>query len=110
LTDAIALTELATGLGSFLATGALVLALGSPVFYIARRQQRRDTIRNFALGAAGVALACALLEVTSNRQVAQCIAAGNPDCIDAGAAGMRLLFIGGYIASAWIAAFTMYRR
>jgi hypothetical protein len=96
-------------LRSFVVVGGAALALGSPVFLVARRLRRPDTMRNFLLGAGVIALFCAVMEVVSNRQVAQCIAAGNPDCYDAGTVGLQILFIGGYVATAWITAYSMHR-
>ncbi|MCI0425569.1 MAG: hypothetical protein L0Z47_06935 [Actinobacteria bacterium] len=84
-----------------------LLALAAPVFLVARRQRRYDTVRNFAISAAVIALLCVAVEVVSERQVAQCVAAGNAECIDAGASGLQLLFAGGYVVAAWVAAYSM---
>jgi hypothetical protein len=97
------------GLIIFLIATVALLALASPVLIVARRQGRQDTIRNFVIGALVIALVYVTIELVSQRQVEQCIAAGNHDCVDAGAGGLQLLFVGSYVVGAWMAAMSMYR-
>ena len=96
-------------LSTFLTVTGVVLILGAPILVISWRRKRTKTMRNFLIGGATVALMCAVLAAVSQRQMAQCEAAGNPDCIDPGAAGLQLLFIANYLLVAWIAAILMYR-
>lgn len=102
-------TELERAIWTFLAVAAIVLVLGSPVFYVSWRRERTDTIRNFLIGAGVVSLMSAILVAVSDRQVAQCQSAGNSDCIDAGAAGMQLVMISIYVLAAWFAAASISR-
>lgn len=93
--------------------GATALALATPVFLVARKRNRLDTIRSFARGAAIVALFCAALEYSSERLVANCVAAGgNPDraCVDFGSTGFQTLVLGGYAVGSWFTAFVMWRQ
>jgi ABC-type enterobactin transport system permease subunit len=97
------------GFRVFLVVGGLALIAAGPLFLIARRQGKSDTMRNFLIGAGVIALVCGTMEYVSERQVAQCLAAGNNDCYDAGTIGLQLLFVGGYAVSAWISAYSLYR-
>jgi hypothetical protein len=89
-------------------TGLLV-ALAAPLFYVTWRKDRLTTARNFAISALVVAICCAVLAVVSERQVSQCLDAGNSDCIDSGAAGMQLLFVVIFTAISWFIAYFMWR-
>jgi hypothetical protein len=97
------------GLQSFAFVAVATLVVGLPVFLVARRQRRADTIRNFLLGAGVIALLCGTMEYVSIRQVNQCLNAGNTDCVDAGTIGMQMVFVAGYAIAAWITAFSMHR-
>lgn len=88
---------------------ALVAVMASPVFVVAWRRGRRDTIRNFAVGTVAIGVLCGSIAAVSERQVAQCVAAGNSDCIDAGAAGLQLVIIGIFVLASWVAASVMWR-
>jgi hypothetical protein len=89
--------------------GGLLAVLASPLFYMTWRRNRLSAGRNFALAAVGIAVMCSALAVVSERQVLQCIDAGNSDCFDSGAVGLQLLFIGIYVVVAWSNAFFMWR-
>lgn len=89
-------------------TGLLV-ALAAPLFYVTWRKDKLTTARNFLISAFVVAVCCAVLAVVSERQVLQCMDAGNSDCIDSGAAGLQLLFVGGFTATSWFNAYFMWR-
>lgn len=91
----------------FVTLGLLILA--TPLFVMAWRRDRPATIRNFAIAAAVIGIASGSLAGISDRQTAQCLDAGLPDCFDSGTAGLQLLFIGIYLFAAWFAAYTMYR-
>ena len=102
-----------TALVAFILFGAAAFVLAAPVFLVARNRSRFDTIRSFAIGAAIVALFCAALEYSSERLVANCIAAGgNPEraCVDFGSAGFQTLVLGGYAVGSWFTAFFMWRQ
>jgi hypothetical protein len=88
---------------------SLVAVMASPVFVVAWRRGRRDTIRNFAVGTVAIGVLCGSIAAISERQVAQCTAAGNSDCIDAGAAGLQLVIIGIFVLASWVAASVMWR-
>lgn len=89
--------------------GGLLIALAAPLLYIAWRKDRLRAARNFLISAGMIAISCAVLAVVSERQVLQCLGAGNSDCIDSGAAGMQLLFVGIFAVVAWFNAFFMWR-
>jgi hypothetical protein len=91
----------------FVRVAAMLLILGSPVLIVARRRRRRDTIRNFLVIGGVVALVCATIRLVSDRQVAQCEAAALPDCIDAGAAGLQMVFIVVFLLVDWVVAYSM---
>lgn len=98
-----------TFITSYVIFTGLVLALASPITYVAWRKDRVSTMRNFFFGALVIGLLCAVLSVVSERQVAQCLDAALSDCIDAGAAGLQLLFVGLYSVAAWFTAYFMWR-
>lgn len=87
----------------------LLATLAAPLLYVTWRKEKLATARNFLIGALLVAVCCAVLAVVSERQVIQCLNAGNADCIDAGAAGLQLLFVVLFAAAAWLNAFFMWR-
>ena len=89
--------------------GGLLIALAAPLFYVTWRKDKLTTARNFLIGAAVVTTCCAVLATVSERQVLQCLDAGNSDCIDAGAAGLQLLFVVLFTATAWFNAYFMWR-
>lgn len=89
-------------------TGLLAL-LGAPFFFVAWRKNRFRPLRNFIISAVVIGIICATLATVSERQVMQCLDAGNTDCIDSGAVGMQLLFVGLYAVTAWVNALVMWR-
>ena len=98
---------------SFVLFTAVSLALGIPLFLVARTIGRADTVRRFAGGAAFVGLFCATLAYSSDRLVNQCIASGaNPEfaCVDLGSAGLKAMAIVGYAIAAWLTAIVLWRR
>ena len=102
-----------TAVVAFILFGAAAFALASPVFLVARKRRRFDTIRSFVRGAAVVALFCAALEYSSERLVANCVAAGgNPEraCVDFGSTGFQTVVLGGYAVGSWFTAFFMWRQ
>jgi Tfp pilus assembly protein FimT len=82
----------------------LLAVLAAPLFYVTWRKNRLTAARHF-----GISALVAVLAVVSERQVLQCIDAGNSDCFDSGAVGLQLLFIGIYVVIAWSNAFWMWR-
>jgi len=97
-------------LGTFLAVTAVLVVLSAPVFLVTWRKDRKTATRNFVLGGVTLAIACAALAGISERQVEQCRAAGNSDCVDAGAMGLQLVLIAGYVIASWIVAWAIYRE
>ena len=89
--------------------GGLLAVLAAPLFYVTWRKDRLTAARNFGIAALVIALLCAVLAVVSERQVLQCLDAGNSDCFDSGAVGLQLLFIVIYVTIAWSNAFWMWR-
>jgi hypothetical protein len=87
----------------------LLAVLAAPLFYVTWRKDRLTAARNFGISALVIAMLCAVLAVVSERQVLQCLDAGNSDCFDSGAVGLQLLFVGIYVAIAWSNAFWMWR-
>jgi hypothetical protein len=97
-------------LTTFLLVGGGLLLAAIPLFIVARMRKEPRTIRSFALGAVGIAILCAAVAAGSERQVAQCLEAGNTDCIDSGASGLQLLMIVLYVIAAWSTAWLTYRE
>ncbi len=97
----------------FVTTLLVVLAalavLSIPLWVVATRSGRRDTIRNFVVAGGAVAMLAALLEADSERKVLQCFEAGNPTCVDSGAIGMILVMAALYVVAAWFAAFSIWK-
>ena len=100
--------------GGFWATVFLApvvtFALASPLFYIARKRGRRDTIRSFAIGGAAVVIFIATLAYVSEIQVEQCLEAGNPSCLDSGTPGLQLVILGAYVVASWWSAWSIADR
>ena len=82
--------------------------LATPLFVIAWRRQKGTTIRNFGLAAIVIGILCGALAGVSDRQVEQCIAAGNSQCFDSGAAGMQFTLITFYVLITWVTAYAFY--
>ena len=85
----------------------ILIVLASPLFYMARKKRRFDTIRSFAIGGAVVVALVAGLAQVSKVQVDQCLEAGNPNCVDAGTSGLQILIMGGYVIAAWWVAYVL---
>lgn len=85
----------------------LLLVLALPLFVVAWRRQRRQAARSFMVSAGLVGVLCGVITLTSRRQVAQCLQAGNSDCIDSGAIGLQLVMVAFYALFAWLAAFSI---
>jgi len=97
---------------TFVRTTFLILAilagLGLPLWYVAWRDSRRDTIRNFALGAVVVAVLAGIVALTSERAVEQCAAVNGRECIDPGSDGVQLVIVTFYLIVAWFVAYKMW--
>ena len=93
---------------AFFVTVGLLLA-STPLFIAAWRRGRMATIRNFALVATLIGVACGALAAVSNRQVEQCMSSGSSGCIDWGTAGMQLTIIGFYVLAAWLTAYVFHQ-
>jgi hypothetical protein len=97
---------------TFVRTALVILgilaALGAPLWFVAWRQHRRDTIRNFAVGAGVVAILAGIVAMTSERAVEQCIAANGRDCIDPGGSGVQVVLVVFYLLANWFVAYKMW--
>lgn len=101
---------LTRALTTFLIVGGVLLLAATPLFIVARMRKEPRTIRSFALGALVVAILCAAVAAGSERQVTQCLDAGNTDCIDSGAAGLQMVMIVLYVIAALSTAWLTYRE
>jgi hypothetical protein len=88
---------------------ALLAVLALPLWIAAARKGRTDTIRRFAVSGGVLAFACGVIAGSSDRLIKQCEAAGYPNCVDPGSAGMQLVMIGIYAIAAWAVAIPMWR-
>ncbi|HEX9848292.1 MAG TPA: hypothetical protein VGB33_07725 [Acidimicrobiia bacterium] len=95
---------------TFLIVSGVTVVLGAPVFMVAWRKRRTKTIRSFLISAGVVGILSGLTAGSSERQVAQCLEAGNSDCVDSGAAGLQLLMMVIYVVVAWYSAIVIYRE
>ena len=98
-----------TFLGAFVAFTAGLLVLAMPVLVVARRIGRENVVRRFLWGAGLVGAFCGLISASSVHLVRQCEEAGNLNCIDYGATGLQLVFVGVYTLAAWVSAFLLKR-
>jgi hypothetical protein len=94
----------ATFFAAFFFFTGLTLALGIPLFVVARRQGRTKTTRRFLIAAGVIGLLTALVSVSSEMLVSRCEAVGNFNCLDFGSTGLQFIFIVGYAISSWVAA------
>ncbi|HJQ77841.1 MAG TPA: hypothetical protein VJ948_11370 [Acidimicrobiia bacterium] len=97
-------------LTTFVIVGGGLLIAAAPVFIVGRIRNEPRLIRSFGLGALAIAALCAAVAAGSERQVSQCLDAGNSDCIDSGAAGLQLVMIVVYLIVAWSTAWLTYRE
>ncbi len=95
---------------AFFKFGVAALVLGTPLFLMARRKGRPEVLRKFVIGAAGIGLFCGLVAAGSERLVNRCDAAGNPTCIDYGAAGFQVFALVGYALVAFGSALALRRE
>jgi len=95
-----------TFLYSILLYSGLLLIVAVPVILVARRRGKSSTIRNFIVGATATGSMLAIIKVSSDQAVQQCVDAGNTQCVDFGSTGMAVLFVGGYaviaLGRAWV--------
>lgn len=84
-----------------LLTLVILAVLASPLFFIARREGRTDTIKRFLIGGAVIVALVATLAFVSDRNIEQCFNAGNRGCVDAGTTGLQMMLVGGYVVTAW---------
>lgn len=77
----------------------ILLAASAPVLFFAYRNRRRTLIKRFVTAAAIGGVFCGVITAGSQRLVDQCEAEGNPSCFDAGADGMIIMVIGGFIGA-----------
>lgn len=96
--------------GALLIFSGIVAVGGIPLWLVASRLRRRLTLRNYAIAGAVVAVTSALVEVASDRAVAQCEAAGNPTCFDPGGTGLQLVMLAFYFIANWYVAFLLWKE
>ena len=92
---------------TFLILGILAV-LGLPLWYVARREGRGDTIRNFVIGAAVVAVLSGIVALTSERALEQCAAVNGRECIDPGSDGVQFVLVTFYVIVAWFVAYKLW--
>lgn len=78
--------------------GLLVVICG-PVFFLARRTRRFHLAKRFLQAAAVGGLMCGIVAAGQARLVSQCEAEGNTACFDAGADGMKIMVVAGFIGA-----------
>lgn len=100
-------SETVTFVSTLLLFLLLLAVLATPLWVTAIRRQRRTTVKNFAIGAAVVAIVCGLLAQISERQVQQCEAAGNPTCVDYGTSGLQMVMVFFFVVAAWWSAYSI---
>lgn len=83
----------------------LLLVFSAPVVIVAARQRRSATVKRFLLIALGLGLFCGLMVAGSNELIAQCEAEGNSRCFDAGASGLVVLILGGFLLTSIVKAY-----
>jgi hypothetical protein len=86
----------------------ILAALGLPLWFVAWRLNRRDTIRNFAIGAGVVAVLAGVVAATSERALEQCAAVNGRDCVDPGSGGVQLVMAIFYLLASWFVAYKMW--
>ena len=87
----------------------ILLVASVPVLIIAWQGGLSETIRRFLIAAGVIGSVLAMISASSERLVNQCKAAGNPSCIDYGATGFQLLVVIGFVLTAAVKAFILYR-
>lgn len=87
---------------------AILAVLGLPLWYVARREGRRDTIRNFLIGAGVVAVLSGIVAITSERALEQCAAVNGRECIDPGSDGVQFVLVTFYLIVAWFVAYKLW--
>lgn len=88
---------------------AILAVLGIPLWWVAFQAQKRTTLRNFTIAAALIAFFSALMAAISDRQIAQCEAAGNTACIDYGTTGLQAVMVFFFVVGAWWSAYSIWR-
>lgn len=100
---------MATFLSTLLRFLAILAVLGIPLWFVARSEGRPKTIRNYAIGAGGIAIVCGLLAIISDRQMEQCANAGYSNCFDYGTTGFQTVLVVGFAISAWLSAYFIWK-
>jgi len=88
---------------------ALASGLATPVFVVAWKRRRIDTIRSFSIGALAVGGLCGVIAYVSEVQVGQCRDAGAGECIDWGAAGMQFTLVLIFVLFSWAIAAAVWK-
>lgn len=77
----------------------ILLVVCAPVLFFAYRNKRRTLIKRFVTATAIGGVFCGVITAGSQRLVDRCVAEGNTSCFDAGADGMKLMLIGGFLCA-----------
>jgi hypothetical protein len=93
-----------------LAVTGLLGLLGLPLWFVLWRRDRLADSRNFLIAAVVVGVACGLIAANGERQLQQCLDAGNPGCVDPGSSGLQLVLVFGYTITVWVMAFVTWRE
>lgn len=88
---------------------AVAGGLATPVFVVAWKRRRPDTIRSFAVGAFVIGALCGVIAYVSDVQVTQCRDAGAGECVDWGAAGMQFTLVLVFELFAWAIATAVWK-
>ena len=99
-----------TFFGTFLVITGLLTALAAPLWIVAWRKNELASKRNYLVAAIAVGVLCASIATASQRQVQQCLDAGNSDCVDSGTPGLQLIFIVVYVITAWVMAYVTWKE
>ena len=94
---------------AFLFFAGILLVASVPVFIVAWQRGLTATIRKFLIAAGVTGSVLAVISASSERLVNQCKAAGNLSCLDYGATGFQILVVIGFVFTAAVKAFIVYR-
>jgi hypothetical protein len=86
----------------------ILLVVSAPALFMARRRNRPVLIKRFMTAAAVGGTFCGIVAAGSQRLVNQCEAEGNPSCFDAGADGMIILLIVGFLGASLLWTYLLF--
>ena len=97
-----------TFLFAFALFTAIMVVTALPVILLSRHRNPVRA-RRFLVGAVAAGLVCGVLAATSEKLVDDCVAAGNPTCVDYGGTGMQAMIAVGYAAVALVRGYQLWR-